>query len=295
MEGKAELTEEIKRVAVASGAFKVGVADAVNGFEKAVDGCHPRDLMPECRSAVCTDVFVGNGYYEWRGLRTHDDGRPFGRVAGWLCDSVTLAVVQLLQRRGVRAYVAPNTLRGDDAAKSRSPLKLGEDAVVPFSMKLAAYEAGLGAYGRNSTIVTPEHGSQVYFSVVLTDAELEYDRPLERFDPCEGCAVCSDLCPAGAIDASVEPPRSHDRVRCKSFVFSLPDHSTDPVLTRCGLCTDRCPRADLDAFTVHRHYTLLDVPEDAAESIQRAVLESEEYERRLEEFGSWDGNRGLRE
>ncbi|MCL5942342.1 MAG: hypothetical protein M1325_02255 [Actinobacteria bacterium] len=293
-EGGEVLAREIKDLALSRGAFRVGIADAVNGFSRAVAGCRPRDLMPGCRSVVCLAVHVGTGYYELRGLSTHTGGEPLGRPADWLSDSITLEVSQLLYRRGAGAYVVPAVMETTGGGPgTRSPLKLRQDTIVPFSIKLAAYEAGLGVYGRNSTVLTPEYGPQVYFRVILTDCELTYDRPLEGFDPCAGCRVCATLCPARAIDPAKEPPHGHDRVRCKAFVYSLPEFSSNPVVRRCGLCTDRCRLAKPGGFTGGAHHTLADLTREAVESLRALILASESHRRRVEEFEAWDGNLGL--
>ncbi len=285
------LADEIRRIAASEGAFKVGIARPT--FARAPEGFRPRDLMPDCQSVICLAVFVGREYYQRLGLVTHHDGQPFARPATWLVDSIALAVSQFLFRRGARSYVVPDTIEaaGSDALAS-SPARLTESTIVPLSMKLAAFEAGLGVYGRNSTVVTPEHGSQVYFRAILTDREFDrYDEPLKDYDPCRGCQLCARRCPAGAIDPSEPPPRGHDRARCMAFVFSLPEFSSDPIVTRCGLCTDRCRYARLDAFTIGRHHTLLDRPADKARSIRAAVLESREFLERLESFRRW--NKGV--
>jgi NAD-dependent dihydropyrimidine dehydrogenase PreA subunit len=42
--------------------------------------------------------------------------------------------------------------------------------------------------------MTPEYGARVYLSSVITDAELEPDRPLED-NPCDRCNICLKACP----------------------------------------------------------------------------------------------------
>ncbi len=284
------LLDEVRHIAESRGAFKVGIASPA--FPKALQGCQPHDLMPDCQSVICFGVAVGRDVYQRFGLVSHYGGEPFTRPASWLIDSIALAVSQFLYRRGIKSYVVPDTLEtvGSDAQAS-SPVKLEEGRIVPFSMKLAAYEAGLGVYGRNSTIITPEYGSQVYFRAILTDYSFDCDEPLAQFDPCRGCQLCADLCPAGAIDPSVEPPRGHDRVRCKAFVFTLPAFSADPTVSRCGLCSERCPQAKQAGFTSGRHHALLDLPEERARSISAAVLGSREFRQRLEQFARWELSR----
>ncbi len=77
----------------------------------------------------------------------------------------------------------------------------GYDAIIPYglkdeekiarlSFKLAAYEAGLGVFGRSSILITPEYGPRVNLGVVLTDASIKPDIPLKGFNPCEKCDIC---------------------------------------------------------------------------------------------------------
>ena len=73
---------------------------------------------------------------------------------------------------------------------------MGYEAVVPhgymnekmriarLSFKLAAYEAGIGVFGRPSILITPTYGPRVTLRAVLTDASIQPDKPLTDFDPC---------------------------------------------------------------------------------------------------------------
>ena len=57
--------------------------------------------------------------------------------------------------------------------------------------------AGLGWFGRNNLLVSPELGSRVRLVTVLTDMPLATDKPLD--DGCLTCRACIATCPAGAI------------------------------------------------------------------------------------------------
>ena len=57
--------------------------------------------------------------------------------------------------------------------------------------------AGLGWFGRNNLLVSPELGSRLRLVTVLTNAPLEPDKPLD--DGCMTCRACIATCPAGAI------------------------------------------------------------------------------------------------
>jgi len=45
------------------------------------------------------------------------------------------------------------------------------------AIKYAAYLAGLGAYGINQLLITPQFGSRVRMTAILTDAPLESGTP----------------------------------------------------------------------------------------------------------------------
>jgi epoxyqueuosine reductase len=68
----------------------------------------------------------------------------------------------------------------------------------PGSYKRVLRLAGVGAFGKNSLIITPEHGPWLRFSYLLTDAELEPDKPFEE-DLCKDCSICIEACPVDAL------------------------------------------------------------------------------------------------
>ncbi len=74
-----------------------------------------------------------------------------------------------------------------------------------FSQRHAAIRAGLGEFGFNNIVLTPEFGPRVRFVSVITEAELEPD-PLITKKIClrEKCGgingpICLRRCTAGAI------------------------------------------------------------------------------------------------
>ena len=68
--------------------------------------------------------------------------------------------------------------------------------VIPYAIK-----AGLGEYGRNQMVLTPEFGPRVRFSKIFTNMPLAVDRPrrLGLADYCSSCTECADACPPKAL------------------------------------------------------------------------------------------------
>lgn len=68
--------------------------------------------------------------------------------------------------------------------------------VIPYAIK-----AGLGEYGRNQMVLTPEFGPRIRFSKIFTDLPLAADTPralgLGRY--CLDCTICADACPPKAL------------------------------------------------------------------------------------------------
>ena len=113
----------------------------------------------------------------------------------------------------------------------------------PMNDRAAAERAGIGWFGKNTNILTRSHGSWVFLSQVVTDLELQPDRPLAK--TCGDCVICIDDCPTGAIVA----PYVIDNRRCISFLTielrgSIPRELRPLVgdwVFGCDICQDVCP------------------------------------------------------
>jgi ferredoxin len=79
-----------------------------------------------------------------------------------------------------------------------------------WNMKRASYgylstrhlgiEAGLGNFGLEVNILTPEYGPRLYLTGILTEVELEADEPMqEQVCVGEGCSRCLHACPGDAV------------------------------------------------------------------------------------------------
>ncbi len=111
--------------------------------------------------------------------------------------------------------------------------------------KAYAEAAGLGEIGENTTLITPEFGSFVFLSEVITDLEITPTKP-ELATICERCQACRGACPTGALVG----PYELDARRCISYLTiehrgSIPEKLRPLIgdwLYGCDLCQEICPQ-----------------------------------------------------
>ncbi len=115
--------------------------------------------------------------------------------------------------------------------------------VIPYAIK-----AGLGEYGRNQMVLTPEFGPRVRFSKIFTSLPLETDKPkplgLTRY--CHSCTVCADACPPkalpkGAPDFGPDNASTIKGVRKWSANCEKCFGYWTKLRTDCAICMRVCP------------------------------------------------------
>ena len=114
-----------------------------------------------------------------------------------------------------------------------------------FSHRHAAIEAGLGFWGKNTLLVTPEFGAQVRISSILTDMPLiPYREPDENLEPlgpnssretnCKNCRACIDVCPGNALsDDGFDFDKCFEQLRIFKGQWGMGQYI-------CGLCIKAC-------------------------------------------------------
>lgn len=116
---------------------------------------------------------------------------------------------------------------------------------APVLERAWAQKAGLGWIGKNSNLISPEHGSFFFIGELIIDAELPYDDPKLVRDHCGKCTKCIDACPTKAITAE----RVIDARRCISYQTielrgDLDENLKGQFENRvfgCDICQDVCP------------------------------------------------------
>ncbi len=180
----------------------VGIASA-DTLSQGPPSADPRYLLPEARSvlsfALVLDRRKVNDFIAKRSWRPHCDDR---KETVQRLYSIGDMVAETLRREGYAAVNVDinNNYRPEEGAADVTEMTEFHPA---FSHRYAALAAGIGRLGWSGNLMTREYGALVELGSVLTAAELIPDDPIPDDEhPCDGCRICTAVCPVGMI-----PPR----------------------------------------------------------------------------------------
>lgn len=214
---------DVKQLAQGLGADLCGIA-SIDRFDAAPEGFHPRDVFSGTKSVVSiacslpeSTLFAQNPI-------------PYSIAESIALDTVQKIAFSMslkLEQKGIKAVMVPSVpydYWDEEKMEGRGLL----------SLKHVAYYAGLGYIGKNSLLCNSEYGNLIKLGAILTDALLEPDAVCEGALCSEGCNLCLNSCPVGAIEGQTV---NQKKCRINSEVVN----KRGVEVTVCYQCRSVCP------------------------------------------------------
>jgi epoxyqueuosine reductase QueG len=151
------------------------------------------------------------------------------KTVNTLLDLSSYRISMMLNRLGYPSIALPR-----DGYGSISVLK--EKPVAFFSHRHAAFLAGLGNFGVNNMILTPEYGPRVRFTSIFTGADI-FGGDIMQTPLCLHCMRCVTICPVNALQEEDYPAGLTNKKTCASRSEELSKQYISP----CGFCIKVCP------------------------------------------------------
>ena len=211
-------SDVVKRYGTDAGAVVVGIASS-DDFHLAPEGFKPADVLKGCVSVIV----LGHPFPKEAVL---DDPLGYIDVRNAVNEKINDAAKSVAKHIKSKGYCV-KVISGM-GGKWVDGKNCGQ-----ISLKHAAELAGIGVIGRNYLLISPEYGTLLWFSAVLTDAHLAPDKKIEH-SICDGCNKCVEVCPSKALD----DPSLFGRKVCADMMFKMSDGKWR---IKCFLCRKVCP------------------------------------------------------
>ena len=210
----------VKEYGSNAGASIVGIA-ASKDFDFAPDGFKPTDVMEECVSVIV----LGSPLPQEAIL---NDPIGFIDIRNELSTKMTdvaKKVAKQIKSDGYRSHAISGM-----GGKMVDGMTHGH-----ISLKHAAELAGLGVISKNYLLTNPHYGNILWFSAVLTDADLTPDERSQYSMICNDCNICVDACPSKALGGDFS---SFQKKGCAGTMFKNVDGKWEII---CFQCRKVCP------------------------------------------------------
>lgn len=161
---------------------------------------------------------------------------------------------------------------------------------APLLERSYARLAGLGWVGRNTCLISEQHGSWFFLGELLLDLDLEVDSPPP--DRCGSCRRCIDACPTSAFVPAAGGTWTLDARRCISYLTIEKRGEISAGLQPemgshifgCDICQDVCPWNRRERFTADSDF----FPRAFAPPLaELARMEEDEFRRMFRNTPVW--------
>ena len=193
-----------------------------------------RNLLPGVKTILCVGKLY-NSPYPYSAAFNDDERAWISRYA-WGADYHDILRQGLIQ-------VAENLAeRSDQGFEWRVCID-----TAPFLERSYARLAGLGWIGKNTCLISQQHGSWFFIGELLLSLDLSPDAPPP--DRCGSCRRCIDACPTEAFVQAADGTWMLDARNCISYL-TIEKRGTIPVEMQpgigrhvfgCDICQEVCP------------------------------------------------------
>ena len=181
----------VKTLAKELGADLVGIASAevLNAFPPDPKFPQtPERISPHVKSVVVIAKHIPVGAFR---CKTNVPVQYLDMLVLRRMDRIAYRLAEALERAGHPSFVT---------AAQETNWNYKKASYGRLSTRHLGIEAGLGSFGLEVNILTPEYGPRVYLTGILSEAELEADaRMTEQVCIGESCSRCLYSCPTDAV------------------------------------------------------------------------------------------------
>lgn len=181
----------VKERALALGADLVGIASAemLNAFPPDPRWPQtPERISPYVKSVIVIVQHIPAGAFR---CHTNTPVQYMDMLVLRKMDKIAYRIAEELEAAGHPTFAVP----AQETEWTYKRASYGR-----LSTRHLGVEAGLGTLGLEVNILTPEYGPRVYLTGILTELEVEADRPMtEQVCIGESCSRCLHSCPGNAV------------------------------------------------------------------------------------------------
>ncbi len=230
VDDKDKMAEEIKHISKMFGAHLVGITDYDERwtYTHRVDARTMENVENTLPDDLKNVIVMGVGM-DHDLIKTYPSALGGAAVGLGYSKEVAAAiqVAQYIRNLGYEAVASVN-----DTA-----------LVIPYAIK-----AGLGEYGRNQMVITPEFGPRLRFSKVFTNMPMAHDAPQKKGvkEFCDICDRCAKACPPKALPFGPPEEGGPNKSNIKGVVKWSADCEKcfgywTKLQTDCAICLRVCP------------------------------------------------------